>query len=447
MTAPTIPASAAELEAMLLDTTKLSEIAKTPKSLGEFIKNYAQAQLAKQGEHLQAQIKEQTQIVLAEMLKENKGVLTNRGKLDLGTGTKTHKGTAYNKHARGVALDNEFDSLADYFASVSPKANAAHREKWDRIRNDYSTSDPSKGGFLVPEVLRSTLLQNSLESAIVRPKAMVVTMDAPRVPFPAIDETTHSGSVYGGITGTWVAEGEALPESEARFGRTVLDANKLVSYCEVPSELPQDAPVAFGDFIDNAFPKAIAFFEDLAFLTGNGVGRPLGALHGDNTALIAVTKESGQLADTIVWENIVKMFSRMLPSSLGSAVWVAAIDTFPELATMALTVGTGGGPVWLRDGASGPPMSILGRPVLFTEKTYKLGDQGDLAFIDFGQYLVGDRQEMRVESSTHYKFGNDMVVYRVIERADGRPWMKSALTPANGSTATLSPYVTLAERA
>lgn len=452
----TIPTTAAELEAMLSDTAALKELTKTPASLGEFIKNYAQAQMAKNGENISAQIKEQAQIVLAEMLKENSATLTNRGKLDLAAGGSVRKGAAHNAEAVGAVLDGEFRGIADFFSSVAPEGRRSpdNRARWDRIRNDYSSVDPATGGFLVPEVLRSTLLENSLETSIVRPRAMVVPMDGPSVPFPAIDETTHSGSVYGGITGTWVAEGDAMPESEAKFGRAVLKANKLVSYCEVPSELPMDAPQAFGGFIDNAMPKAITFFEDLAFLTGNGVGRPLGVLNSGNTALVAVAKETSQAADTIKWENIVKMFSRMLPSSLGSAVWVAAIDTFPQLATMALVIqnaagsdNVGGSAVWLNNGVSGPPMTILGRPVYFSEKVPKVGDQGDISFVDFGQYLLGDRQQMRVESSTHYKFGNDLIVYRVIERADGRPWMKSAITPANGSTATLSPYVTLAERA
>jgi HK97 family phage major capsid protein len=442
-----IPTSGDELEATLNDPKKLKEIAATPADLAQFMKNYvvnARKQDQAAGDVLKQQVHEQAQIVLAELLKEGKATLTNRGKLDLSAGGAPRRGAAYNAEARGVALDGEFKNLGDYLYSLAPR-NAAGKDKWAKIRNDYSTVDPALGGFLVPEILRSTLLQNSLENSVVRSRATVITMDGPSVPFPAIDETTHSGSVYGGITGTWVAEGEALPESEARFGRVVLKSNKLVTYCEVPNELPQDAPQAFGGFVTGTMPKAIGFFEDIAFMNGNGVGRPLGALNAANTALLQVAAEVGQNPSTIVWQNIIKMFSRMLPSSLGTGVWLAAIDTFPELATMALTVGTGGSAVWLNNGVEGPPMSILGRPVYFTEKTAKLGSLGDISFVDWSQYLVGDRAEMRVQASEHYKFGNDVVAYRVIERADGKPWMKSALTPANGGP-TLSPYVTLAAR-
>ena len=55
---------------------------------------------------------------------------------------------------------------------------------------------------------------------------------------------------------------------------------------------------------------------------------------------------------------------------------------------MALSVGTGGGPVWIGNYAGGqggmdtPPVSILGRPVFFTEKLPSLGTTGDICFVD-----------------------------------------------------------------
>ena len=145
------------------------------------------------------------------------------------------------------------------------------------------------------------------------------------------------------------------------------------------------------------------------------------------------------------------MYSRMLPTSLGRAVWIASIDTFPQLATMALSVGTGGGPIWIGNYAGGqggmesPPITILGRPLYFTEKTGPLGTTGDLSFVDLSYYLIGDRMQMQVSASEHYKFQNDKTAYRVVERLDGKPWLQSPLIPRNGGP-TLSPVVQLATR-
>ena len=259
-----------------------------------------------------------------------------------------------------------------------------------------------------------------------------------------LDVTSHAENVYGGIQGYWTPESGQMQDVAATFGRVALDAWKLTAFANVPNELVQDSALAFEAFIRTSFPEALAYFEDDAFTNGNGAGMPLGWRRAEATVVVA--KESGQTADTIVWENIVKMYSRMLPQSLSRAVWVVSPDVFPELATMALSVGTGGSAIWLNNGVAGPPATILGRPVIITEKVPSLGNQGDISFVDLGYYLIGDRQALTVESSPHYRFQNGETSYKFVSRVDGRPWLKSALTPRN-SGPTLSPFVQLAERA
>ncbi len=356
------------------------------------------------------------------------------------------KHPTYNPKAMGAQLDDMFDGSAEYFQSIWHNTNPTPENQagLTRMRNAFSESVPSEGGFLVPERLRSELLRVALESSVVRSRARVVPMDSLRVPFPAVDSTSNASSVFGGIIGYWTEEAAALTASQAAFSRVVLEAKKLTAYTEVSNEIISDSAISFQAFIDEIFPEALAWYEDEAFLNGTGVGEPLGVLHGDNAASISVTKQAGQASTTIVWENIVRMYARMLPASLARAVWVANSDTFPELATMALSVGTGGAAIWINNGVPGPPMTILGRPLVFTEKAATLGTVGDINLIDFGFYLIGDRQVMSAKSSEHHKFQNDQTAFRIIERVDGRPWLASAITPKNGST--LSPYVKLATR-
>ena len=458
MTKVLIPKSSTELEEMLSDDAKLTEIM-AEGQLGELVKGYASA-LQGEKTDLGVQVKEQVQMQLTEWLKDHDQDLERMSnRLDMrpkgGDDFATRPTSLYNPRAIGAHKDiaDLYADPASLFQAIwhNPLASNNTKENRDKLARltAYSEQQPAEGGFLVPETLRSELLQMSLEKAVVRPRARVVPMESQRVPFPKIDSTTNVGSVYGGITAYWVEESADLPESEASFGRAVLDAKKLITYAEAPNELVRDWS-AFGAFIGGVMPEAMAFFEDLAFMGGHGVGMPLGVLNTTNPVNVAVAAESGQDANTIVWQNVIKMFARMLPQSLSSAVWIATIDSFPELATMALSVGTGGGPVWLggpnASGADTPPVTILGRPVIFTEKTpAALGGQGDLSFVDLSYYLIGDRQQMTAESSEHYKFKNDRTSYRITQRVDGRPWLDSAITPANGGPA-LSPTVQLATR-
>jgi len=445
-----IPTDEAGLEDLLCDTAKMTALLKQPARFGEFVTNYARARLDKDLS-IHTQVQEQVEATLAEFFKDQEGVVRpdfTPQTVPGPTGRKAVKNTLYNPKAMGATIDREFANSGDFFQAIWHNTNrtADIQAKLHRIRNAFSSTVPSEGGFLVPETLRAELLRVSLETSIVRPRARVIPMETLRVPFPAIDSTSNVSSVYGGIVGYWTEEGATLTASAASFSRIILDAKKLTAYTEVPNELISDSLISFQAFLDEIFPEALGFYEDIAFLTGTGVGEPLGALAAGNAAIISVAKETGQVAATVVWENIVKMYARMLPGSLGRAVWVASIDTFPELATMALSVGTGGSAIWLNNGVEGPPMTILGRPVVFTEKApAALGTVGDISFVDFGFYLIGDRQVMSAMSSPHFKFQNDQTAYRLIERLDGRPWLQSAITPHN-NTSTLSPMVQLATR-
>lgn len=450
-----IPDTPAGLEEMLGDPARMQNLFAEKDGFAQFIRNYARVVLDKDTE-VATQVREETQRVLSSWLKEQEdspdGPARPLVPLNYGFDQKNarpsiaNKMGLFNPKAMGAQIDNEFKNSAEFFTTIWHNRNrtAQDQSRLSRIRNAFSTTVPSEGGFLVPETLRSELLQVALENSVVRPRARVIPMETLRVPFPAIDSTTNATSVFGGVIAYWTEEGGALTETQAAFGRLVLEAKKLTAYTQIPNELLSDSVSSFQAFIDQIFPQALGFYEDDAFMNGNGVGMPEGFLNC--SAMVKVAAETGQPTNTIVWENLVKMYSRMLPSSLGNAYWIASIDTMPQLATMALSVGTGGSAIWLNNGQEGFPMSILGRPVIFTEKCPTVGTAGDINLVDLSFYLIGDRQVMSAMSSPHFKFQNDETAYRIIQRVDGKPWLQSAITPKNGSSNTLSPFVQIATR-
>ena len=445
-----IPSTQSELEELLADGAQVQNLM-AEGQFSDVVKAYAK-HVADNDAGLQRQVKEETQRVLAEYLRENENVegleLLKKGGVDAVT-------TSARAHFQPKALGAKYnakdygETLAQFLIDISPKAYMTQElaDKRQALKNAAASSgEPASGGFLVPEAFRAELLSLSLEASVVRPRARIVPMETSRVVYPFIDSTSHASNVFGGVQGYWTPESGQMTDVAATFGRLALEAWKLTAFANVPNELIADSALSFEAFIRSTFPQALAYFADVAFISGNGVGQPLGFNSDGNGARVSVAKESGQAADTIVWENIVKMYARMLPQSLGNAVWIVSPDVFPELATMALSVGTGGGPIWLNNGVGGPPATILGRPVVISEKVENLGDQGDINFVDLSYYLVGDRQAMTVSSSEHFRFQNGETSFKVVERLDGRPWLQSALTPRNGG-ADLSPFVTLDARA
>jgi HK97 family phage major capsid protein len=446
-----IPTSPQELEEMLLDSNKMQDLFKNPKAFGEFITNYGRAALDKD-QSIATQVREETQRVLGEFLKTQKNnVPVNLNPLDgVPNYYQARKNALYNKAAVGASVDKLYSSQGDFFRSISPHAQNFRDAKvliekkgqLQEIMNSFGSNVPADGGFLVPEILRSDLLQISLETSQIRPRATVIPMGSQKVLIPFVDSTSNVTSVLGGWTAQWVDEATAPTESQAKFGAVALDAKKLMLYSSCPNELVADG-VGFSAFLEQGLPKAIAFEEDYRFMQGTGIGEPLGMVNCP--AAVIATAQVGQGANTIVVENLANMFARMLPSSLNNAVWFATIDAFPQLATMALSVGTGGAPVFLTNGsvAGAAPMTIYGRPLYFTEKLPGLGTTGDICFVDPSYYLVGDRQLLQVTASTDFLFSTDKTAYKVIERVDGRPWLQSAITQKNNSANTLSAFVQL----
>jgi HK97 family phage major capsid protein len=446
----TIPTGQSELEELLADGAQVQALMREGQ-FTEVVQAYAK-HVVQNDTDMTEQIKVETQRILADYLRENENV---EGLQALKRGGVEAVTRSANAHFAPKAMGAKFkaeeygETLAQFLIDISPKAYMTQElvDKRQALKNAAASSgEPASGGFLVPEAFRAELLSLSLEASVVRPRARIVPMETSRVIYPYIDDTSHATNVFGGVQGYWTPESGQMTDVAASFGRLALEAWKLTAFANVPNELIADSAVSFESFIRSTFPQALAYFADVAFLSGSGAGQPLGILTAGNGARVSVAKETNQPADTIVWENIVKMYSRMLPQSLASAVWVVSPDVFPELATMALSVGTGGGPVWLSNGVGGPPATILGRPVIISEKVENLGDQGDINFIDFNYYLVGDRQAMTVASSEHFRFQNGETSFKFVERLDGRPWLQSALTPRNGGP-TLSPFVTLDARA
>ena len=349
--------------------------------------------------------------------------------------------SATNLMTEARSLNGQFDGFKDFLASIHPSVQM--RAGINPRLKVLGEGQGDQGGFLVPDEFVNTILGNSLERAVVRPRAFVMPMAGLTQRHPSIRDASHASTVYGGVQGYWTPESGALTASEPTFSSFVLTAKKLTLYTTASNELLADSAIPLEALLTRLFSEAYAFFEDDAFINGSGAGDPLGIINAD--ALVTVAKETGQAATTIVAENLDKMYSRMLPSSFMNSVWIAHPDTFPQLAGLSRSVGTGGSSVWMTNMVGGAPSSIYGRPLIFSEKCQTLGTAGDIYLVDLSYYVIGDRQTVAMSASPHVRFTNDETVYRFTGRLDGRPWLETALTPRNGSN-TLSPFVNLATR-
>jgi HK97 family phage major capsid protein len=305
---------------------------------------------------------------------------------------------------------------------------------------------PSDGGFLVQTDFSSELLQEVFQTGILAPRCRRISIsgNSNGIKINGVDETSRASTRSGGIIGYWKDEAAQKTASKPKFRQIELTLHKLIGLCYATDELLSDASALEG-FIRQAFAAEFGFLLDDAIIRGSGAGQPLGVLNAG--CLVTVSKEAQQQADTIVWENVVKMYARLFAGSRPNAVWLINQAAEAQLMQMAMSVGTGGVPVYLPAGGASqsPYATLFGRPVIAIEQCSALGDVGDIIFGDFNGYIIAEKGGIESAMSIHVKFDYDESVFRFVLRCDGQPVRASSLTPYKGSDA-LSHFVTLAAR-
>lgn len=305
----------------------------------------------------------------------------------------------------------------------------------------------SDGGFLVGKELLDDIMLNVMSGDILsRVDQRTISTNANAIDINVVDETSRAtGSRFGGVQGYWVDEGTAPTASRPKFAKLELKLRKLAALGYATDELLADAALV-GSTMQAAFAEELRFLAENAIVRGTGAGQPVGWLNA--AAKISVAKESGQAADTVVFQNILKMWSRMWARSRRNAVWFINQDIEPQLFSMSMSVGSGGVPVYMpANGISGAPFAtLMGRPVIPVEYASTLGDEGDIMLVDPSQYLFIQKGGIQQATSLHVAFTTDEMAFRATWRVDGQLKWRSAITPFQGSN-TLSPVVTLAARA
>lgn len=307
-------------------------------------------------------------------------------------------------------------------------------------------SDPA-GGFLVPEAFSPDFLTIAAESDPIAPLTMKVSMPSPRVRIPARVDKNHTSSVSGGLTVTRRPETVSATASQMTFEQVVLEAVGLFGLSYASEEILMDSRQAFVQLLTSSFKDQFGGHLTNERLNGTGVGEFLGvmnALDASSTGpTISISKETGQAANTVVYENIIKMRARCW--GYNQAVWLANHDCLPQLMLLNQSVGVGGIPVWQPSAREDHPDTLLGRPLVFSEFCQTCGTTGDIVLGNWTQYLEGTYEPLQNAESMHVRFVNHERAFKFWTRNAAAPWWKSALTPKTGSN-KLSPFVILATR-
>ena len=220
---------------------------------------------------------------------------------------------------------------------------------------------------------------------------------------------------FGGVQMYWTAEAQTRTETEPEFKQMELKAWELSGYSVSSNVLLQDSVIGLEKFLMTLFGKAIAWFEEYAFLQGNGVGKPQGML-GQRPSPPATTPARRPASrptrcSSPTWRGCGR---KLLPHSWGQAIWTCSPTVVPQL--LQLKDGANRA-IFYRQSTRGRSRrrrtgQLLGRPAFPTEKVPALGTKGDLMLLDPSLYVIGDRMQIEIAASEHVNFLKNQMTWR-----------------------------------
>ena len=300
------------------------------------------------------------------------------------------------------------------------------------LRSSWGELGGAVGGFAVPTGFYETIYNTWHEEAIVPKRAMAYSLEHGNLSIPAFDDLDRSSDgLFGGMVPQWLGEGQTATPVTGKLREVALRAKKLALYTNMSIEVAADSP-SLERAVSAKLTESIAFYVDYYLLRGNGAGQPKGVLN--DSALITVARSG---ANAVVWTDIVQMYGRLYQPSLKKAVWVISPSVVPHLINM---VDTGnhliyvGNPSYTGTVAASVPNSLLGLPVLISEKLPSLGSEGDVLLADFSNYAFGTSPTILMERSNAPFWSQGLLSFRCIMRLDGCGLWSKAISPLNGDS-------------
>ena len=281
------------------------------------------------------------------------------------------------------------------------------------ILNALQEGTDSEGGYLVPDEFERTLVQKLTAANVLRPLCHVIQTSYGDRKIPVV---ASKG------TADWVDEEGTYPLSDDTFSQVVLGAYKLATMIKVSEELLSDSIFDIEGYVSEQFGKRIGDKEEDAFLTGNGVSKPIGILHTTGGAEVGVTTAG---AAAITGDELIDLVYSLRAPYRKSAVFVLNDTTVKLLRKLK----DGDGQYLWRPGITeNAPDTILGHRIVTSEfmPGVNAGNKS-IAFGDFSYYWIADRQGRTFKRLNELYATTGQIGFLASQRLDGKLILPEAI--------------------
>ena len=298
-----------------------------------------------------------------------------------------------------VEVNEEKFRLTEAFATYlrDPAVNVDNK-----TRAVLNTLVNAEGGYLVPEVFMTNIIDKLLEVSVMRQNSTVVRTSS----------TTNIPLGDGRPTFAIIAENGLYPQTDASFGQAVLGAYKIGGIIKASDELIQDAFTNIEAYITKLSVEGISDAEEAFFTTGTGTSQAQGIVTGSDLGITTVAIAAVTLDEVIDLIYSVKAVYRMKSKLMMNSQTEKAIRKLKD---------SQGQYLWAPSLVLNIPNTFDGYPIVINEKMASLGTGNKfMTFGDMSYYQIADRGQMAIKRLDELYSANGQVGYRVDKRADAR---------------------------
>ena len=270
---------------------------------------------------------------------------------------------------------------------------------------DMTKAQATKGAATVPVSFYGQLVEHLEDtSSVMQARAFVLnTASGENLTVP-VTTAISSATIEG--------EGDPIAESEPTSSTVTLGAWKYAFLLQASSELLTDESVGLQEYLARQGGVALGTALGADLIAGDDSSKPEGILEATNTTTAAAT-------GAITVDELIDLQHSITGPYRRDAVFIANDSTVAALRKLKNT--TTDDYIWQPSTIVGQPDTILGKPILTDPAMEEFGaSQRVVAFGDLSRaYMVRLAGGVRIEVSTDYAFGNDLVTWRFVLRADG----------------------------
>lgn len=280
-----------------------------------------------------------------------------------------------------------------------------NRGNYGEVHNALSVGEDSEGGFTVPDEFERKLVEALEGNNIFRGMATVIRTSSGTRKIPIAEDTGEA---------SWIDEGEEIPESDTTFGQTMLSAYKLGTMIKISNELLNDSAFDLASYIARRFGVRMGNAEERAFITGDGVGKPLGLLD-DAGAKVGVTAAK---TTAISFDEVFQLYYALKAPYRKKAEFLCNEALVLQLMTIK---DNNGNYIWKPGLDIGKPDTLLNRPLKTSAFMPEVAAGNKvMAFGDYSYYWIADRQNRTFRRLNELYARTDQVGFLTTQRVDGK---------------------------